>query len=277
MSTTEPDTESDAETETEQTGPFEAIIADGTLRTFNSAITPIVDEAKIRLTDDGLTVTAVDPAQVAMVSTALYTEAFESYPESTQGVLGANLTRIDDILSLGGTSDLVHMNLNPETRKLHFEVDGLEYTLALIDPDTVRQEPDIPDLDLPLEARFPASEIKKAAKAADMVSDHIAIEYEADAEALRFTAEGDTDDAVYTVPDDELEIVTGTADARSLFSLDYVKDIVKSLPSNDTELTLELGDEFPFKLRYAVGEDGDGSTRMLRNVEYMLAPRITSD
>ena len=58
-------------------------------------------------------------------------------------------------------------------------------------------------------------------------------------------------------------------EARSLFSLDYLKDMNKAIPK-DAEVELELGDEYPVKLHFDIAE-AQG------HVTYMLAPRIQSD
>ena len=230
-------------------------------------VSALVDECKIRVEDDGIQIRAVDPANVGMVDMSLDARAFESY-EGDGEVLGVDLERLEDVLSMGESRDLVHLELDAETRKLHIEIDGLEYTLALIDPDSIRQEPDIPDLDLAGTYLFEGKHLSRAVRAADLCSDHIAIEARSDDE-LVFAAEGDTDDVEVTLGQDELE--SGELDVdecRSLFSLDYLKDMSK--PIGDSAVTMHVGDEFPVKFRY-YGADGK------LTVTNLLAPRIQSD
>jgi proliferating cell nuclear antigen len=159
------------------------------------------------------------------------------------------------------------MELDEETRKLHISLDGLEYTLALIDPDSIRQEPDIPDLDLPARIVVEGRDINRAVTAADMVSDHIALGVREEETLFYVEAEGDTDD-VHLELDEEDLIDLRTGPARSLFSLDYLKDMNRAVPTNG-EVTVDLGEEFPTKMHFEVAE-GEGS------VTYMLAPRIQS-
>jgi proliferating cell nuclear antigen len=147
-------------------------------------------------------------------------------------------------------------------------MDGLAYTLALIDPDSIRQEPDIPDLDLSAEIVLEGAQLDRGIKAADMVSDHVRLRVDAADEAFHIEAEGDTDDVDFELDAEDLIALTaGSAD--SLFSLDYLKDMNKAIPK-DAEVTIELGEEFPVKIHYAVAE-GQG------NITYMLAPRIQSE
>jgi proliferating cell nuclear antigen len=246
---------------------FKAIVAAETLTSALDSVSVLVDECKIRLEEDGLAIRAVDPANVGMVDLHLSAEAFESY-EADGGVIGVDLSRLEDIAGMAGKNDLVDLELDEETRKLHIQIDGLEYTLALIDPDSIRQEPDIPDLDLAAQMVLEGRHLDRSVKAADMVSDHIALGVDADAETFYVDAEGDTDDVHFELErEDLLSLEAGSA--RSLFSLDYLKDMNKAIP-NDAEVTLELGDDFPVQIHFEIAEG-------MGDVTYVLAPRIQSD
>jgi len=246
---------------------FKAIVSAETLREALDSVSVLVDECKIRLEDDGLAIRAVDPANVGMVDMHLSRDAFESY-ETDGGVIGVNLSRLEEFAGMADAGQLVQLELDEETRKLNVQIEGLEGTLALIDPDSIRQEPDLPDLDLSSTVVLEGRDIARAVKAADMVSDHIALGVDPDEEVFYVDAEGDTDDVHLELGEEDLiDLVAG--EARSLFSLDYLKDMNKAIPS-DAEVTVELGQEFPVKLHFDIAE-GEG------NVTYMLAPRIQSE
>jgi proliferating cell nuclear antigen len=246
---------------------FKAIVNASTLRDALDSVSVLVDECKVRLNEDGLSIRAVDPANVGMVDLSLDAAAFESY-EADGGVIGVNLARLEDIAGMGNAGDLVHLELDEETRKLHIRIDGLSYTLALIDPDSIRQEPDIPDLDLPARIVVEGNQLDRGITAADMVSDHINLRVDETAETFHIEAEGDTDDVDFEMGTaDLIKLEAGPAD--SLFSLDYLKDMDKAIPG-DAEVTVELGEEFPVKLHYEFAEG-------LGRVTFMLAPRIQSE
>ena len=246
---------------------FNAIVSADTLRTTLDSVSVLVDECKIHLEEDGLEVRAVDPANVGMVDLTLSASAFESY-ETDGGVIGVNLSRLEDIAGMADADQLVHLELDEETRKLHIAIDGLEYTLALIDPDSIRQEPDLPDLDLAAEIVIEGRNIDRAVTAADMVSDHIALGVDEGEEYFYVDAEGDTDDVhLELTREDLIDLTAGTA--HSLFSLDYLKDMNKAIPK-DAEVRMELGEEFPVKMHFDIAE-GEGQ------VTFMLAPRIQSE
>jgi len=246
---------------------FNAIVRAETLQATLDSVGVLVDECKIHLDDGGIEIRAVDPANVGMVDLSLDAEAFESY-EADGGLIGVNLVRLQDIAGMADSDQLVHLELDEETRKLHISIDGLEYTLALIDPESIREEPDLPDLDLAATIVIEGRDIDRAVTAADMVSDHIELGVDESDEVFYVKAQGDTDDVHLELDaDDLIDLVVGPA--SSLFSLDYLQDMNKAIPK-DTEVTMELGDEFPVKLHFDIAE-GEGE------VTYMLAPRIQSN
>lgn len=186
---------------------FKAIVGASTLQDALDSVSVLVDECKIRLNDEELSIRAVDPANVGMVDLTLEAAAFESY-EADGGVIGVNLARLEDIAGMANSGDLIHLELNEETRKLHIEIDGLSYTLALIDPDSIRQEPDIPDLDLASEIVVEGAQINRGITAADMVSDHIRLRVDETDEAFFIEAEGDTDDVDLRLAREDLIALT---------------------------------------------------------------------
>ncbi|MFW6435263.1 MAG: DNA polymerase sliding clamp [Halovenus sp.] len=246
---------------------FKAIVRAERLQSTLDSVGVLVDECKIHLDEEGIEIRAVDPANVGMVDLSLNASAFESY-EADGGLIGVNLVRLQDIAGMADSGQLVELELDEETRKLHISIDGLEYTLALIDPESIREEPDLPDLDLSSTIVIEGRDIDRAVKAADMVSDHIELGVDDTNEVFYVKAQGDTDDVHLELDSDDLiDLVAGKA--SSLYSLDYLQDLNKAIPK-DAEVTMELGEEFPVKLHFDIAE-GEG------NVTYMLAPRIQSN
>jgi proliferating cell nuclear antigen len=247
---------------------FSALTSVDTLQDALDPVSALVDECKIRLNEDGLSIRAVDPANVGMVDMSLATSGFEAY-EADGGVIGVSLDRLEDFLSMGDSGDLVSLDLNEQTRKLDIHISGLSYTLALFDPDSIRREPDTPDLDLPATIVLTGDDIDYGITAADLVSDHISLRADETAEEFHIEAQGDTDDVDLTFTNDDL--LAGSVDeaAESLFSLDYLKDMSRAMDT-DAEVSLLLGSEMPVKLRYSRNNGFVG-------VVYMLAPRIQSE
>jgi proliferating cell nuclear antigen len=230
-------------------------------------ISRLTDECKIRLNDDGFQIKAVDPANVAMGQTNLSADSLVEYSADVE-VIGVNLDRFEDIIGMADSDDEIEFTLDGRTRKLHIHFGGLEYTMAVIDPDSIRQEPDIPELDLTAEIVLSGKDINRAVTASQMVSDHVALGIDADSEVFQAEAEGDTDDVNLSLTDEDVIDLSPGA-AYSLFSLDYLEDINKAIPKQ-AEVTMELGEEFPVKMHYTHPDSGIKTT-------FMIAPRIQSD
>jgi proliferating cell nuclear antigen len=243
---------------------FRATIQAAYLKTVLSSLRALVDEARIRVTEDGLTVRAVDSANVAMDDLELKTAAFESF-EASPGTLGLNLDRLADPVRLASKDALVQLFLNPESGKLIVVVDGLRYSMACLDSKTIRTEPTLPEFDLPAAVTVDRDALHRGVKAADLVADHVRLRMEAGADTLVIKAEGDTDAVTLELDGDDIEdLVAG--EASTLFSLDYCKKLVRTTPAG-TPVTLDLGEDFPLILSYELA-DGDGT------IARMLAPRI---
>jgi len=246
---------------------FAAIVTAGTLQEYIEPVAALVDECKIHLAPDSLSIRAVDPANVAMVEARLDADACESY-EADGGTIGINLDRFEDVIGFGDSGDLVHLKLDEATRTLDVAVGSLDYTFALIDPEAIRQEPDLPELDLPAEVVVEGAQLDDMATAADMVSDHVTFGVDTSRDEFFADAQGDTDDACVAYDrDDCIDLVTGTA--YSLYSLDYVTDIVGAMP-DEAEIRVALGESQPATFNYDLAE-GRAS------VSTMLSPRIQTD
>jgi proliferating cell nuclear antigen len=247
---------------------FSAIIDEDVLTDWLDPATALVSEAKIHATDGGLELAAVDAANVAMVELELDASACASY-EASGEVLGVNLERLTEVVSMADSGDMVELDLDAEARRLGIRIGGLSFDLALIDPDSIREEPDIPELDWPATYVITGRQFGRAVTAADLCSDHV--EMAGDDGELVVSARGDTDDVELTLTDELLSSrFDGNGDGvTSLFSLDYLDDMSGPVGS-DTEVSVVLGDELPVKFRYS---DHDGGVQVLN----LLAPRIQSE
>jgi proliferating cell nuclear antigen len=243
---------------------FKAVINAETLRDAMEAVSSLVDEVKFSITEKGLELKAVDPANVAMVSLKIGVDAFE-YFNTTPLEIGVDLVRLNDVLSMADRGENVQLELDEENHKLRIGVGSLSYTLSLIDPTAIRKEPKIPDLDLPAHVTLPGGELRRAIKAAEKVSDHVILGVSDD--EFYMEAKGDIDSLRLKIPSTEL-LGLKPGEARSLFSLDYLEDMSKSL-GKAQEVTLEMGIDYPLRVNFKVGQAIE--------VNYLLAPRIEQE
>jgi proliferating cell nuclear antigen len=244
---------------------FKAVIGAEKLKDSIESISTLVDEAKFKLTPDGISVKAVDPANVAMVSFDIAKDAFDSF-EATEGELGIDLTKLNGVMEMADKNDSIELELDETSHKLIIQMRGLSYTMSLLDPSSLRKEPKVPALDLPAHIVSRGEDIKRAIKAAEKVSDYMSMGIKGD--IFYMEAEGDTDKILVEMTKDQL-IDIQPAEVKSLFSLDYLSDISKVIGKSN-EVTIDIGKDYPLKIKFTIAE-GHGE------VSYMLAPRVESE
>lgn len=255
------------------------------VKPFLYAISRLADEARVHVDSDGLHVTQTDAANVAAVDIHLYENAFDAYGVDGETTAGVDIDRLRTHVKRARKRKNDQLCLTVREKELQTTVDretdavgALRFTntLPTFDPNSVR-EPDIKTRpegydDLEFERlTLPSTDFF------DAVS-YIADEYE----HVRL---GSADGAfgLWNPGSKEAEISPSTAvfqdvavglDAKSLFSSDYLVDVVAGLKRAEAdEVTVWWGDDIPMFVR---GERLiDGNTVM--DVTYMIAPRIGSD
>lgn len=248
-----------------------------------SLLSPVADEVRLRTDGDGLHVTAVDPANVIMIDFTLHAAAFDAYDCADAECVGVYLPGLSDSLRQARkgkrTSDPVTVDIRDgsivtETER---EYDGATATYAdevlTIDPDSVREEPNLPGLDLPGVATVPVDGFGDAVAYLKSADDHMRVGQ--DGGDLVLAVDGDEDGlATYggAVRFGDCSSVDGEAPV-SWYSLDYVVDMADALATGlVTRLEMEWGDEFPLRVSFA--REQEDTT--LYDGTYMLAPRVKS-
>jgi proliferating cell nuclear antigen len=231
------------------------------------ALSALVTECRLHVDENGLSTRAVDTANVAMVSFSLKKEAFESY-SATKSELGLDLTKLKNIFGMVGKNDIITLDLPEETHKLQISFETYRYSLTLLDPNTIRKDPNPPTINLPGSVVLSGTELNNTIKAAAVVSDKIALGIDPVAQSFYMVAEGDTDHIRRMFEKTEVNFINAV-EARSLFSLDYLKDMGRVM-SRAAEVEVSLGIDHPAKFSF-YSANGNG------HVEYLLAPRIEAD
>lgn len=252
--------------------------------TFVDSITALDYECRLHFEQNGFRVEVVDPAGVASTRAMLAEPAFEHYEIGERCVIGLNLDRFEEALAFADTGEPVGIGTRVDGVEsvgedddagteqlrgfLEVETGEISHDVALYDVDSIREEPDFPDLDLSSRVVLEGAQIDRAVKACDTVSDHLEITGSADDDTVSFGAKGDTDSVdVELEGDDVLELTA--ADGSSLFSVDYLKDLVKPIP-RDAEVEIRFGDTFPMIMQWGYAEQHG-------TVKNMLAPRVPKD
>lgn len=244
---------------------FHAKIKSETLKGVVDVVSTLVDEAKFNIDADGMELKAVDPAHVAMVDLKIQKSAFEEF-SADETELGIDLDKIKEVLRLSRAGDIIEMEQDEAKNRLVLNVGNITRRMNLVDTAGM-SDPKVPNLNLPAKITVTSDELQKGIRAAESVSDHIALN--ASPEGFEMYSEGDTDSVSLRLPKDLLISLDVSEKVKSLFPLDYFSNMVRSIPAGSV-VTINLGSDFPVKLEFEIA-DKQGS------VDYLLAPRIESD
>ena len=246
---------------------LKAVIDTDTFRETIDVIAALVTECRMHVGEDGLKTRAVDTANVAMISLDLSNEAFSSFI-ATECELGIDITKMKNVTGMMGKGDELSLELPEDGHKMEMVFSGYQYSVTLLDVNTIRKDPQPPTIELPAKVRISGASINDGIKAASVISDKIALGVDAATGTFYMEAEGDSDHIRLERSGDEL-ISLEPSDVRSLFSLDYLRDIGKVM-ARTGEVEVQIGNDHPVRVSFDFA-DGHG------HVDFLLAPRIEAD
>ena len=271
------DEEEEQNSAPEPVGSLTVVVRAEVLQQVVDQLLTVVDEAVFRLGYDGMTVRAVDPANVAMVDVEVDPGAFESVGDGMFPI-GLNLQKLDDYIDGASGADLITLTFQPETLSVEIEHTNVKVEMTGINTEAMRDEPDIPELELNNEFTADGKVFTDAIKNADLVGDHVELESDTDEGQLVVRGTGDIDEVETILGSDEMSEANFEADAIGMYSLAYLiggstqgskySGMLKPL-SSGTDLRARFSEEMPMKMYYDFA-DGLGTVSM------MLAPRVQS-
>jgi len=227
------------------------------------SIVNLIDEGSFEVTSNGISLKAMDPSQIAMVSFSVPKSAFSSYKIDETTKLGINFDSMSKILSRSRGKDKLRMMLDENKLLLEFlGEDKRSFKLPLIDVQEGAQKE--PRIEFDAVVKIKAGQFKEILGDAALLSSHVVL----DANNKGFFVEVHGDSGDLRVEKDK----TGEAtlnievkkDSRATFPLQFLEDIVKACP-DDQSLSLHLKTNSPIKVEYLIGE---------AKLVYYLAPRI---
>ncbi|MBU2559262.1 proliferating cell nuclear antigen (pcna) [archaeon] len=230
------------------------------------AISNMVDEVGINVTAEGMTMRAMDPAHVALVDFELKRSAFDEYEVGEAIVLGIDLDRLNTILKRAGKEDKINLEVDPEKNTLKIRLENAStrtFNLPLI--EVSEEELKVPDLDFPSTVEIKSDIISEGIKDAEIVSDHVILEV--DKENFYIKAKGDLGNVEVKASKEGAISFDVTQDTRSMYSLEYLKDMIKASDIADT-VKISLGDNIPVKMEFLSSDV---------KLSFLLAPRIESE
>ena len=221
-------------------------------------ISELVTEVRIKVSKAGLSIIAVDPANVALISLKVPHSAFTQF-ESEDENLCVNLEDLKQVLKRAelGSNLIIEKHEN----KLKLSIENTvrrHFFLALINIE--QEEKRIPELEFDSSVEISSELLKHAIEDAAIVSDACSFDL---GKSFIIEAKGALNSTKTEFSSDEAKL---KGEAKSKYSLEYLQKFIKA--SRFSEKTnIQYKTDFPLRL------DFRGNVEMT----FILAPRVEED
>jgi proliferating cell nuclear antigen len=237
------------------------------LQDFAAAVNVLVDEATLQLTPEGLTAALMDSSKVALLNIEYPKTLFSEYNISEAEKIALNVTELQKHLKRAGKDDKITIETGKEG-KLTLTIENMlkrRWTLPTLLPDETTAP--TPKVDFTVKAKLSSAALIQSFEDAALAGDFIT--FKKDGDKLLLTTQGDLTDADITIPSgsDALLELSGSEDAKAVFSLSFLTDIVKAA-GTDGVIIIEYAQDTPMKLDFVLQEG---------KMEFWLAPRLGCD
>ncbi len=223
-------------------------------------ISEIVSEVRIKLLEDGMSIIAVDPANVALVIFKLPKETFSQY-EIGNEVWGINLDDLKRILKRASTSSSIVFEQEDNQLKISiFDKVKRIFTLSLIEIEGDDKE--VPDLQFGVRVGMSPENFTQAIEDCNVVADSCS--FIAGEGFFMLEGSGNLNSARAEFSGDEAEI---SGIGKSKYSLEYLMKFVKAAKISD-KVVINFSDDYPLRLDFPGEKMGIG---------FVLAPRVEND
>ncbi|MCW4031147.1 MAG: DNA polymerase sliding clamp, partial [Candidatus Bathyarchaeota archaeon] len=211
------------------------------LRDMAAAISILIDEATFKIEPEGIKLRAMDPSRVAMIDFEWPKTVFEEYICETPSKICVNTGELLKLLKRAGKDEAVELSLDDKTGRLKIRITG-KYSRNFNMPTLEASEEAVPTPKIPfnIKAKTTTQGLSQAIEDAQLVSDHVRIE--ADAEKLILNASGDLMGATITLQkgSDALLDLETKENSKATFSLSYLSEIIKAASATSEIAILEF-------------------------------------
>jgi len=226
-----------------------------------SIISELVTEVRIKITKEGMSLNAIDPANVAMIYFKIPADLFSEFQLDKEVELGINLDNLKAVLRRCKAGSSLTLQKEDNLLKLGIQ-DRIkrDFSLALIDIDT--EERSLPEWEFNSVIKLNSDSLVEVVEDCSVVSD--ACTFIAEPNKFVVEAKG-IHSARSEFSSDEVEIHSGNSLAR--FSIEYLSKFIKGAKIS-SKAQLSFSDNHPMRLDFPTG-----------NVilSFVLAPRIEQE
>ncbi|MCL4336820.1 MAG: DNA polymerase sliding clamp [Candidatus Thermoplasmatota archaeon] len=236
------------------------------LKEIADLLNTVVTEAKFKIDAGGISVIAVDPAHVAMISINVPKDVFSEFQTEGEEEIALDVERLKSVIRLANSNDMV--SLAKEKEKLKFEINNIVKSISLLDNSTVTT-PRIPQINSEFFVVLGKTELERGLKAAEDVSD--SIKFSLTSEDFRARSSSDSEESEMVLTKDMIKEIQCSTPIKSSYPLEYLLKLVKSLASTE-ELKLSFKDDYPLTIEFNFGQ-GKAAPNAIKG-SFLLAPRM---
>jgi len=224
-------------------------------------ISELVTEVRLKVHKEGMSLTAIDPANVAMVYFKIPSSLFEEFDLDREEEIGVNLNNLKAVLrrckpgaslTIERQDNILKLGIKDRVKR--------DFSLALIDIEA--DDKPLPEWEFNSVVKLNSDTLTEVIEDCSVVSD--ACTFIAEPDKFIVEAHG-LNSARAEFSSDEAEIHSGNSTAR--FSLEYLNKFIKGAKIS-TNSTLSFSDNHPMRLDFHTGEVV---------LSFVLAPRVEQE
>ena len=223
-------------------------------------ISELVTEVKIKVDAQGLSIVAIDPANVALVAFNIPSTAFSQF-EAKEEVIGVSLDNLKSVLRRSSPGSNLMMQTEDNTLKIEIN-DKIKrtFSLALINIET--EDKQVPKLEFSSKVEINSVDFLEAIEDCAVVAD--ACSFAIKEGKFIIEAKG-LNSARNEFSQDEVKI--DGADGKAKYSLEYLQKFTKASKLVD-KVRINFSDDYPLRLEF--------NTANIALV-FILAPRVENE
>ena len=227
-------------------------------------ISEFITDATFNITNEGLKLVAMDPANISMVILTILPSAFTEYQVNEPSKITINLDGFRQALRRVRAGE--SLTLTHSSNKLNVTIKGSStkrFSLPLLEDEQVERK--VPELDFKVTIEMDSKEFRDFIDDASIVSDAVALKA---AENLLLLTAGDTGrkvDIELKQGSDILVSMNIKEPASSIYSVEYMKKMAKAASFADS-VTVNFASDYPLRLDFKALNQAQMS--------FILAPRI---
>lgn len=226
------------------------------------SIVSLIDEGSFTIAKEGISLKAMDPSGISMISFFIPNKAFSKYDIDKPASIGLNLENFGKILASSRSGEQLVMKEGSGKFLVEFigKNSRRRYRLPMID---VKKDSDKePKIEFDSVVEVKSDPLKDILKDANLLSTHVG--FKTDKDSFVVVAKGDAGELEeeHMNNADVIKKINTSKSSTATFNLDYLERMISACPSNSS-MMLSIKTEEPIKIDYTIGD---------ANVSYYLAP-----